>query len=302
MTQRAQNAAPAGAHVAPTLPRDINQAIQFDPDLREAGDTIVRLVTILDDPRSDARKVEAVMKTNVGLTVRLLRIANSPLYRGATAVGTVREAVARLGFGTVRHLALSAVAMSAFKRPNPMSDVLWRHSLLVATLTRTLMAWRSPPGDADLGFTAGLLHDMGKLVLLQAFPKRYARVFEAAMASGWQFAPHEQAEFGTTHAEVGAALAVRWYLDPRLQLVMRYHHRLARLATVETDAETKSLVMAIRVADEMFRAQHLEGDQVAEEPVELPPPAIVNMIGDHGYRVIWTKALAEYRTLMPLFD
>jgi putative nucleotidyltransferase with HDIG domain len=139
-------------------------------------------------------------------------------------VATIPRAVMLLGFSTVRNLALGVKVWDALAAglSRTRMEALWAHAIAVAVVTKTL-AVRLRAGDPDEGFTAGLLHDVGRLVLAMRFRERYWDAVGGAPA-GEPVHAIEQASFGVDHAEVGGWMLEAWSLPPAIVDAVRTHH------------------------------------------------------------------------------
>jgi putative nucleotidyltransferase with HDIG domain len=163
-------------------------------------------------------------------TVRLLRVANSSLYGFSSTIDTVAKAATIIGTSQIRSLALSmSVARSFAGLPNDLvsMDNFWRHSLLCALAARHL-AKEARRCDPDALFTAGLLHDIGELVIFNRLPEQARQALELVLDSQDEIQVHE-AEYqvlGFDHAEVGGELAREWKLPPLLEECIAHHHAI----------------------------------------------------------------------------
>lgn len=188
----------------------------------------MRLNEMVNDPSCSATDLGRVINQDVALTARLLRIANSPMYGLSTQVETVSRAVAVLGMKQVRDLALASAAIKTFEGiPNTLVSMrsFWEHSIFCALCARTL-AMDCLRNQREAVFVAGLLHDMGKLVLYNQLPDLSRRSLEAS-ANGSKSLESQIAEgeiIGFDHAEVGGELARRWALPVSLQESIVFHH------------------------------------------------------------------------------
>lgn len=188
----------------------------------------MRLNEMVNDPSCSAEDMGRVINQDVALTARLLRIANSPMYGLSTQVDTVTRAVTVLGMKQVRDLALASAAIKAFAGiPNTLVSMrsFWEHSIFCALCARTL-AMDCLRQQRETVFVAGLLHDMGKLVLYNQLPDESRRVLEANV-NGSKSVDSQVAEreiIGFDHAEVGGELAKQWLLPGCLQECIAFHH------------------------------------------------------------------------------
>jgi HD-like signal output (HDOD) protein len=187
---------------------------------------VARLIQAVDNPKVTATQLGVLIEQDQVLTARILKVANSSFYAFPRQIGTVQLALVVMGFDAVKELALGLSAQSAFRaesaHPRFQIDRFWQHSLAVASACR-MLAFRFggiPEGEA---FVAGLLHDIGKLVLNQYLPKEFAEIQEAL--SNPEAIPEsvEMALVGVTHGEVGSWLGERWNLPTPLCQAMRWH-------------------------------------------------------------------------------
>jgi putative nucleotidyltransferase with HDIG domain len=191
----------------------------------------VRIGQLIDDPRSSSADIVKVVSQDPSFTLRLLRVANSVLYRFPAAVDTVAKAVSIIGTAQIRNLALSMSVASSFEGlPNELVSMenFWRHSLFCALSARHLskLAGRCDP---DALFTAGLLHDIGELIIFNRLPEQATQALLMVLDSGEEI-PIYQAErelMGFDHSEVGGELARQWHLPSLLEECIAYHHDVA---------------------------------------------------------------------------
>lgn len=193
-------------------------------------DVYLRISRLLDDPNSSAADIARVVAADPSFTVRLLRVANSPIYKTAQAVSTVSRAVTVIGMAQIANLALSMSVASSFEGlPNSLVSPanFWRHSLYCALAARHLA---KVMGRCDSGalFTAGLLHDIGELVIFNRLPEQAREALMLVLDSGDELPVHqaEQQVLGFDHAEVGAEMARQWHLPTLLEECIAFHHHI----------------------------------------------------------------------------
>ncbi len=208
----------------------------------------LRLVNEL--ARSDATtdSVGAIIARDSGLTARVLQVANSAFFKPEHPVVNAPEAVQVLGFNLVKSLALSQ-GLSTTLGPAPTGELdperLYRHSLGTGLLAQTIA--RDQGGDTeavDAAFTAGILHDTGKLVFASALPELYTKAVQRAAEESipqWQ---SEAEVIGIGHAEIGAYLLGLWGLPSSIVEAVAWHHEPRR-----HDPQTSNVLTAIHVAD-----------------------------------------------------
>ena len=178
------------------------------------------ILHILDDENAGLRDLFGAIERDPGLTAKVLKTANSSFFGQARTVDTVERAVTVLGVALVRSLAVSVAVFDTVgeRLSAALVDRIWHHSLATATTAR-LLASRTKMGDRDDAFTAGLLHDAGRMLLMRRFPALYGA---ADVDPGIESV--ERAEIGVDHAVVGGWLFEAWSLPPAIVQAVAQHH------------------------------------------------------------------------------
>ena len=203
------------------LAEDVGQLVSFP-------EAYLRLEQLLDNPGCGAQEVAQVINQDPGLSLKVLRIANSPFFGMSREVDTVARAVTVLGMSRVREAVLASAAGKVLTEiPNDLISIedFWHHSIYCGLIARAL-ASRSDLVTEDFAFIAGLLHDIGQLVLFNHYPGEM-RVALDLLAEGdrdLQMYAIEQKVLGTDHMAIGAALLKVWHLPERLQECVEFHH------------------------------------------------------------------------------
>jgi len=182
-----------------------------------------RIITLVEGEMTNARHLVDVIERDQALTGKILRLANSAFFGQSRRVATIPRAILLLGFSTVRNLALGVKVWDTLAGgvAKKRLEDLWVHSVSVAVATKLLSA-RLCDGDPDEGFTAGLLHDVGRLVLAARFKDAY---WSAVEGDGTTPVDEiERSSFGVDHAEVGSWLFEAWNLPPGIVEAVRRHH------------------------------------------------------------------------------
>jgi putative nucleotidyltransferase with HDIG domain len=194
------------------------------------------------------------------LTVKTLRLANSSFYGMENQVTTVQAAIAILGFRTVRSLVTTAALIGTFANDGQTRVNLtpfWRHAIAVAVCARELATGLKL--DADCAYIAGLLHDIGRLVLVTQFPSDYAAVMDYRKVHDCLVLAAETSVLGVDHATVGYALVQRWKFPQTIQDVVADHH-------APSVVQARPLSLVIRAADAITHALDLSQDEDAAVP------------------------------------
>lgn len=177
------------------------------------------------DEDADIGRIAALIGRDQALAARVLRVANSSFYGLQTQVGTIQDAVVVLGFRAVRSLVLAVGVNGVFRVeqcPGFALPTYARHSLATALAARGLAA--SCRQNPELAFTAGLLHDIGELVLASAFPKLYGDALALQERADCLLVEAENEVLGIAHPEVGGLLAEIWRFPAGLAEGMAGHH------------------------------------------------------------------------------
>lgn len=184
-----------------------------------------RLLEAIANPATSSEEVARIVSLDPALTARTLKLANSDFYGFPRKVGSVELAVVVLGANTVRDLVLSAAVFQTLGGADLTG--LWNHCMATGVAARTL-AGRTGYRLAGEAYAAGVLHDIGKVVLRQSFPDRFEGIVALAREQGLSIAEAERGVLGSDHAEVGGWLAERWGLPADLVEAIALHHRPER--------------------------------------------------------------------------
>jgi HD-like signal output (HDOD) protein len=192
---------------------------------------VFQVHAVLDNDRKGPADVAAVIERDPALTTRLLRAANSALYsRGGDRVASVHSAIQRVGLNQVRGLCLVLSVVQAFgsKKRALNHDIFWAHSGAVGATARYLWVGTRTPGvSPDDVYVAGLLHDVGLLVMDQFFPEEFDRLAALRQEIELPLCQHEEDLLGMDHGEVGGLLLGSWKLPDVVVNSVSYHHRAA---------------------------------------------------------------------------
>lgn len=195
----------------------------------------LNLVTLLDRPETDNEDVVRVLKFDNVLTAKLLRACNSPIFAFEDPISSVDQAVLILGHQQILRIALSISFSSTMSAPLPgyaaQAKELWRHSLTTALAAENLARNNNAiEVHHSVAFTAGLLHDIGKLVLSQVLtPDFQSAIRTRVTQGGFSRAEAEKEVVGADHAEVGMVLLQSWRLpEDIVEAVANHHHPISR--------------------------------------------------------------------------
>lgn len=213
-----------------------------------------QLTQELASGQATPKSVATIIEQDMSMTLRLLQLVNSAFFGLARRITHIREAVTYLGFEPIRNLVASAElfrAMSKICAPAGFSlDEVQQHSQKVGITAASLLADREL---ARTAYCAGVLHDVGKVVLAVSMPEAYSRAAELARRLGIRHHDAEQQVFACSHAEIGARVLALWGLPQTLVEAVAFHHQPGAL-----DDRQFSIAGAVHVADALEHGR-LEG-------------------------------------------
>ena len=254
-------------------------------DLQAVPAVITKALLCIDDPGSSISQVAAILNTDQTIAGRLIGLANSALYSGSRRFLTVREAVIRLGFRTVRDLLFATVVAGLARSPSRLyklgPDRLWLHSLATAIAARVI-AEEAGILDPETGYVAGLLHDIGRSILERALkPTEMADIRALVDRRKVSYQVAEGEVLGLTHCEIGAYRLAKWGVAPELvEAVAKHHHpepgSLAALVSVADALAIKAMGLAENdpgwdciIDPELLKPLGPKVANLAEEPERL---------------------------------
>jgi HD-like signal output (HDOD) protein len=252
---------------------DLRDLIASTHELAALPGSVVRLLELLDDMTAGADRVLSIIERDPSLTANLLKLCNSAYYGVQRKIGSVREALILLGNKTVVTLAFASGMGDVLRGPlagyGMAKDALWRHALATAVGAGYLATRTHAAELRDRAFTAGLVHDIGKLLLnkllarqLEQMPQGtlgappFSRSGSCDLAIVYTQEELTQAErrlLGYDHCEAGAALAAAWHFPEMLEQAIRYHHHL------RVEGEHTELVRVVGAANFIAKGLGLDG-------------------------------------------
>lgn len=191
----------------------------------------VDIMSELATENPSLENIAHIVEQDPAMTAKMLQIANSAAFGLARKVNSPYDAVQYVGTGTVRSLALSAHVFSAFEKTEIRGlslPRLWEHAIRTASLARSLLRHSGvEPGEAEEAYAAGMLHDIGKMMLAANATAGYQQAVNLAHEHGRVLHEAEQEVLGATHAGVGAYLLGLWGLPATIVEAVAFHHHPA---------------------------------------------------------------------------
>jgi HD-like signal output (HDOD) protein len=266
---------------------------------RQAGDlpafpgTALAAMQMTEDPNVSLRALQIVISKDQALTARILKIVNSAMYSFEREVSTLSHAIAILGLDTVRSIIVTAAVQQIFQSSGTQakdltSKLFWEHSFGAALSAKSLAGLCGYPMPEE-AFSCGLLHDMGKMVMLKNQHQQYQAILNQVYCGVVSFCDAEQDVFGFTHAQLGSLLASQWHFPSQLVEAILYHHdcmaapKYSRLAAITALAD--AMMASLEIGFRKNPSLKLE---------EEPSAKMLNMTAP-----ILQKTAAVVQTMMP---
>lgn len=197
-------------------------------DLPPLPNIVTSAMQLLSDPETPTEEIEAVIGQDQALVTKLIKVGNSALYGGLQKVTSLRQVLTRLGLKTTRNLILSASAHSYFinnqKGMRTWVQNLWQHSVETGLAARRI-AEITNYTDPEEAFIGGLVHDIGKLIILMLFPKPFKEILKIKKVDQLDSKTAEYRIIGLDHEQIGRILMDRWNMPDSAKTCAEYHHR-----------------------------------------------------------------------------
>lgn len=254
-------------------PGKLEEIVRQIDKMPSLSPTVGKIVQIANDPTSSPKDLATVITMDPVLTARVLKLVNSAYFGLSSQVTNILRAIILLGLTTIKNLALSTAVLTRFdaKKTGSGLDIssFWRHSLAVAVTAKIIARVRNvDEREREEFFIAGLLHDIGKVVLDEHFPEELAQIIALRTASGCPLGVAEQRIIGVQHPEIGKWLAERWLLAPTLLECISCHHDPGQAThspqTVATIYLANILAHALKIGDSGENALHSPAAEALE--------------------------------------
>jgi putative nucleotidyltransferase with HDIG domain len=206
-------------------PLSLEDVVSKLQDLPSLPAVVMELLTSIDQENVDISVLAKKVSHDQALTAKTLRLANASVYGLQVKVTTIQQAITFLGFQTTRNIITAAAVTGCFAEGQCAGfndKAFWRHSIATAACARVLA--RRMRFNQDYAFTAGLLHDIGRLVLVSTYPARYAEAIAYRAANDVDMHDAERAVLGVDHVMAGVALAEHWNFSDTMRLAIAHHH------------------------------------------------------------------------------
>jgi len=202
---------------------NIEQVINKIKELPTLPDVVFKVNEVVNDPSTSAQDLENVISRDQAIAAKVLKLVNSAFYGLPGRVDTLSRAIPLLGFSTVRNLVMSVSIFDLGAITGFDMKGFWRHSFATSTIAQAIGRADGQP-DAETQSLAGLLHDIGKVIMFQYFPKHTQALVELMDKKNVSFIQAEMTLLNVTHSEIGAAIADKWSFPPNIKAAIEFHH------------------------------------------------------------------------------
>ncbi len=252
----------------------VEKALASVGDIATLPEVTVKIIEIVEDPKSTARDLHNVIKNDPALSVKVLKVVNSAFYGLPGQVASMDRAIILLGLSAVKNIAIAASIARLFKGKRISEHFsaadLWRHSVAVAVAARTIARCSPNPVMADEVFVAGLIHDIGTLIERQSSPDQFAEVINRCSTTDIDFLECEREIIGADHQAFGVGLTTKWKFPHHLRASVGFHHNPSALSI-----ELQNVATLIRLADVLCCQEQIgfyltaRHDVVTEEMLDI---------------------------------
>lgn len=217
----------AGA-APPSKEDEIAELVSKIEDLPPLPSMVSKTLTLLSDPDASAKAIESAVSQDQALVTKIIKVSNSALYGGYQRVNTLPQALIRLGARTTKSLILAISTKSYFlnrrKGMKIWGEFLWQHAMECGIASRRI-AEAVDYDDMDEAFLGGIIHDIGKLIILLLFPDKFQYIQRVKKKIKLPDKSAELQVVGADHEQVGAMLLDQWHMPETVKACARFHHR-----------------------------------------------------------------------------
>ena len=259
----------------------IAQIVEEVQDLPTLPAVVMEILNKIDDEETDTHELAEKVTHDIALTAKTLRYANSAYYSTMVKVTTIQQAISLLGLATVRQLIVTAALTGCFpeQRCEGFSHKnFWRHSNMVAIVSQILA--KRVGFNSDVAFTAGLLHDIGTLVLVTYHAEEYEKTLAWQQEQQTAQLPAERHIMGIDHTEVGDMLALQWNFSEHIRHAISGHHHpdrpgLGFLTAIVHAANSITHALAVTSSEDIAQP---EMNRVAWESLHLDEDSLQQIL------------------------
>lgn len=209
--------------------RDLLTTIRSISSIPTIPTVLEKITLLLQNPQTSADEIGRAITTDQSLSSKVLKLVNSAFYGFPGKISTITHAVVILGFSTIKNIVLTASIFDVFRKKGQAGlggfdmERFWMHSIACGAASQSL-AKCIGSSEREECFIAGLIHDVGKILLCQYLNEEFRAIVHETRSANSLFVDAEKRLFGVTHQEIGGVLCESWNLPENLQNAVKYHH------------------------------------------------------------------------------
>lgn len=275
--------------ITPEAKAIVDNAIADVGEIATLPEVTVKIIEIVENPKSTARDLHDVIKNDPALSARILKVVNSAFYGLPGQISSIDRAIVLLGLSAVKNIAIAASMTHLFTGGANIDGFsgadVWKHSIAIGVGSRLLSAAQGRP-QVEESFLAGLISDLGLLVERQVFSQELGEVVTRYHNEDRDFCELEQELIGADHQAFGMALAKKWRFPQTICTTIGYHHSPMALAEMNRELPAIINVAGIiasraeigfcqhstnaEISDDLYTLIKLDPAKVAEIEAEVP--------------------------------
>ena len=210
------------------IKKRIEQIIANIDQLPSIPLVVSKIINMVNDPEVNFKIVADEISKDQAITTDILKICNSAYYSKGKEITSVDRAIVTLGIKEVKDIVVVSTTKQVLNKPIIGYDLekgdLWKHNLVVAMLAKKIALMKKQRGLADVVFTGGIIHDVGKTILALFVANTFKEILETAQTKQIDFTSAERDVMGFDHQEIGEKILEKWQFPEVLRMIVRYHH------------------------------------------------------------------------------
>lgn len=226
----------------------IQSIIQNVEQLPSLPDVVSKIINMVNDPDVSFKHVADEIAKDQAITANILKLCNSAYFSKGKEISSIDRAIVILGLKEVKDIVVLATTKSVLNRVIVGYDLargeLWRHGVAVAMLAKKIAIECNQKTIADIAFTGGIIHDVGKTVLALFVQSTFKDILNTVIEKSITFQEAEKLVMGFDHQQIGEQVAIKWKFPRVLQSIVRYHHE-----PMNAPDEHKIIVSIVHVAN-----------------------------------------------------
>lgn len=243
--------------------KDWTEIVAWVGDLPPLPHVASQAIVLVEDPDTTAGKLTELLGSDTALAARVLKIANSAMFSCQREITTLNQAIMIIGFKAIKGIVVAATLRQLNRKFGKLEQAIWENSTCTAMAAYQIAQHLKKP-YMDEVFLLGLLHDLGKLVLVRQIPNEYAKVADATK-KGITYAEAEQEQLGFAHPLIGALVAKKWNFSAETCQVILHHHDEISAPFDKDQTEKTAIIQAADTLAHHLGHGHFDGYPTGSE-------------------------------------